>query len=60
MVNKFSIASVNPEGRILQKVAASVDSRTGPCQRHEFLPANGLARPETGPRFFPTTAHFAR
>jgi hypothetical protein len=38
----------------------SVGHRTGLCQHRELLPGKGLARPETGPRFLPTTVYFAR
>jgi hypothetical protein len=38
----------------------SVDSRTGLCQRGQFLPGKGLARPETGPGFLAATPDSAR
>ena len=38
----------------------SVGSRTSLCRSRQFLPGKGFARPETGPRFLPTTVYFAR
>src|SRR5271154_6475241 len=47
-------------GEVLGVEPVSVSHRTGLCSRRQFLPGNGLARPETAPAFLEATAYFAR